>query len=58
MKKMTIVVESSSSFDIEVSLPPLEEKLYTMLEAAPQMTSSLFASRKPNGRFIIQLCLS
>jgi hypothetical protein len=33
---MTIVVKSSSSFDIEVSLPPLGKKLYTMLEVAPK----------------------
>jgi hypothetical protein len=34
MKKMTIVVESSSSFNSEVSLPPSEEELYIVLEAA------------------------
>jgi hypothetical protein len=36
MKKRTIVIESSSSFDNEVSLPPSEKELYTMLEATPK----------------------
>jgi hypothetical protein len=36
VKKRTIVVESSLSFNNEVLVPPLEEELYTMLEAAPK----------------------
>jgi hypothetical protein len=36
VKKKTIVIESSSSFNNEVSLPPLEEELYTMFKAAPK----------------------
>jgi hypothetical protein len=35
MKKRTPIIESSSSFDSEVSLPPSKEELYTMLEVAP-----------------------
>jgi hypothetical protein len=35
MKKRIKVVESSLSFNNEVSLPPSKEKLYTMLEATP-----------------------
>ncbi len=36
MKKRELVVESSLSFDCEVSLPPLEEALYIVLEATPK----------------------
>jgi hypothetical protein len=36
VKKRTPIVESSSSSKSEVSVPPLEKKLYTMLEAAPK----------------------
>jgi len=36
VKKRTIVIESFSNFDSEVSLPPSEEELYTMLEATPK----------------------
>jgi hypothetical protein len=36
MKKMNTIVESSSNYGSEVSLPPMEEKLDTMLEVAPK----------------------
>jgi hypothetical protein len=36
VKKRTQVVESSSSFDNEVSLPPSKEEFYIMLEATPK----------------------
>ncbi len=36
MKKRTLIIDSSSNSDSEVSLPPLEEKLYIVLEAAPK----------------------
>jgi hypothetical protein len=35
MKKRTIIVESSSSSNCEIALPPSEE-LYTMLKVAPK----------------------
>jgi hypothetical protein len=48
MEKRTPVVESSSSFDIEVSLPPLKEELYIVLEVAPKNDQRLihFAKAK------------
>jgi hypothetical protein len=35
-KKRTIVIESSSSSNNEVTLPLLEEELYTALKATPK----------------------
>jgi hypothetical protein len=36
VKKRTPVIENSSNFDGEISLPPSEEKLYIVLEAGPK----------------------
>lgn len=36
MKKRELVVESYLNFDSEVLFPPLEEALYTVLEATPK----------------------
>jgi hypothetical protein len=50
-KKNTIVARFSSS-DNEISLPPSEEELYSVLEATPKNDQpSLFTLQKPNGRF-------
>jgi hypothetical protein len=57
-KKKELMVESSLSFDNEISLPPSEETLYTVLEATPKMTNGLFSLQKPNGKFLTQLCFS
>lgn len=35
VEKRTPIIESSLSFDIEVSLPPSKEELYIVLEVAP-----------------------
>jgi hypothetical protein len=40
VKKRTTIIKSSSSFDSEVPLPPLEE-LYVVLEAAPKNDQQL-----------------
>jgi len=36
MKKRTSIIENSSSFDSEISLPPSKKELYIMLEVAPK----------------------
>jgi hypothetical protein len=36
VKKRIEVIESSSSFDSEISLPLSKKELYTMLEATPK----------------------
>ncbi len=36
VKKRIPIIDSSSSSESEVSIPPLEEKLYIMLEVAPK----------------------
>jgi hypothetical protein len=36
VKKRDIVIKSSSSYDSEVSLPPLKEEIYSMLVVAPK----------------------
>jgi hypothetical protein len=36
VKKRIPVIENSSKFDNEISLPPSKEKLYIVLEAAPK----------------------
>jgi len=58
MKKRTKVIKKFSSSNNELSLAPLEEEFYTMLEANLKMTNNLFALQKPNGKFLTQLCIS
>jgi hypothetical protein len=48
VKKRNIVIESSSSSNNEISLPPSKEKNYSMLEVAPKNDQHLvrFAKAK------------